>query len=422
MRRPAWASFLPITAALAGLLAAGAWSVRFGWADYRMRQETVAGTLAAIALLPGQAEYHARLAWLVSDRDPAQAAGALRRAVALNPRDARSWIELGLLAEASGDPATSEQHLLRAAAVDHQFLPRWTLANYYFRHDDAPGFWLWAKQAAAVVYDPQPLFRLCARVAQDGNLIARLEIRNPQVRAAYLSYLLDQNRVDLISPAVHRLLEQNREGDVPLLLAACQRLLEAGRVDQAALVWNRLAHAGRVPFPAPAGVGDQLLANGAFNVPPASRGFDWRLPVVEGIGASEEEPHGLRLTFSGREPEDCEALAQWVPLPDRTPARPQYRLSFQYRTQGIAPAAGLAWRITDAIGGAVLSQGPSLASEADTVGQWSFDAPAACRLVRLSLRYHRTPGTTRMEGVLVLRSVALQPVAQPPIEGSRVRK
>ena len=43
-------------------------------------------------------------------------------------------------------------------------------------------------------------------------------------------------------------------------------------------------------------------------------------------------------------------------------------------------------------------------------------------VVRLALRYHRTSGTTRMEGYLVLRNVALKPVAQLPIFGARVKK
>ncbi len=385
-----------------------------------MRQETVGGTEAAIALTPDQAEYYARLAWLLSDDNPQKAKDALRRAVALNPWDARSWIELGLQAEAEGDDSTAKQCLLRAADVDKKFLPRWTLANYYFRHYDEAMFWLWAKAAAAMVYgDAQPLFQLCGRVEEDGKLIDRLEIRNPDVRAGYLSYLLGQNRVDLIGLAVHQLLEENRLADVPLLLTACERLLEARRVDEAAGVWNRLAEAGRVPFKTPAGEGEQLVANGSFAAPPSSRGFDWRLPVVEGVSVSrEEESRGLRVTFSGGEPEDCEALLQWVPLRGKM----HYKLSFEYRTQGIASGVGLGWRITDAGSGTILSQGPSLASEPDADTQLSFETPVECRLVRLALRYHRTPGTTRMEGYLVVRNVALKPAAQSPIEGVRVRK
>jgi tetratricopeptide (TPR) repeat protein len=384
-----------------------------------MRQETVSATEAAIALSPDQSEYFARLAWLMSNHDPRKAKEALQRAVALNPWDARSWIELGLRAEAEGDGATSEECLLRAAKADHTFLPRWTLANYYFRHDDLAKFWFWAKQSAAMVYgDAQPLFLLCGRVEEDGKLIDRLQIRAPEVQAGYLSYLLGKNRADLIGPAVARLAAANREADVSLLMSACERLLEAGRIDEAAEVWNRQAAAGRVGFRTPAGEGEQLAANGDFAVVPASHGFDWRLPPVDGVSVSrEDDGQGLRVTFSGREPEDCEVLAQLVPVREKM----QYELGFMYRTRGIANGQGLGWRITDANRGTALGEGGGVASEGDAEGRLTFATPAECRLVRLALRYHRSPGTTRMEGFLILRRVAVKP-AQLPIDGSRVRK
>jgi hypothetical protein len=254
-------------------------------------------------------------------------------------------------------------------------------------------------------------------VEEDGKLIDRLRIRAPDVRAAYLSYLMGRNRVDLIGPAVQRVVEDNRESDIPLLMTACERLLEAGRVAGAAEVWNRQAEAGKVAFRTPAGDGEQLVANSDFAASPASRGFDWRLPAVDGVSVSREEnSQGLRVTFSGREPEDCEALVQFVPVREKM----QYELKFVYRTRGIASGRGLGWRITDAGRGTVLGDGSGAASEEDTEGRLRFETPAECGLVRLALRYHRSPGTTRLDGFLILRKVAMRP-AQLPIDGSRVR-
>ena len=267
------------------------------------------------------------------------------------------------------------------------------------------------------------LYSVCAaRVAEDGKLIDRLQIQNPDARAGYLSYLLGQNRVDLIGPAVRRLLQDNREADAPLLWQACDRLLEARRVDEAAEISNRQADAGRAPPRASAAGEEQLIVNSDFAAPPASRGFDWRLPVVEGISFSrEDESRGLRVTFSGRQPEDCEALVQLVAVHGLVP----YDLSFVYRTQGLANARGIAWRITDAGGnagdGAMLGEGAVSASDTDATGRVSFQTRAACRLVRLALTYRRAPGTTRPEGSLVLRKVTLKPAPQPPIDGSRVK-
>ena len=267
--------------------------------------------------------------------------------------------------------------------------------------------------------DAQPLFRLCGRVAEDGKLIDRLQIQNPDARAGYLSYLLGQNRVDLIVPAVRRLLQENRDADGPLLWQACERLLEARRVDEAAEIWNRQADAGRAPSRTLAGEGQQLIVNSDFAAPPASRGFDWRLPAVEGISFSrEDESRGLRVTFSGRQPEDCEALVQLVAIHGQVP----YELSFVYRTRGASPAQRASHGGSPMRGdGAVLGEGAVPASDADTTGRLSFRMPAECRLVRLALTYHRAPGTTRLEGFLVLRKVTLKPAPQPPIDGSRVK-
>lgn len=406
-----------MAAALAGLVTAGVVSILSGWADYQAGRETVVATADAIALAPGRAEYYARLAWLLSDRDPHRAKQALERAAALNPADARSWIELGLRAEGDGDSLTSERDLLHAADVDKTFLPRWTLANYYLRRDDRAKFWQWAKEAAPMVYgDGASLFQLCGRVAEDGNLIERLDIRNPETRFAYLGYLLGRNRVDLIGPALHRLLEAKRPGDAPLLLRACDRLLETNRVGQAAEIWNSLADQGSVPFRTPAGEGEQLIANDSFRVPPSSQGFDWRLPVVAGVSASLDESRGLRVTLSGREPEDCELLLQLVPV------RPKmaYQLRFRYRTQDIATGAGLEWQLTDVKSGVVLGEGSIPASEQDTEGGGWFET-AGASLARLALRYHRALGTTRSEGSLILQNVKLKPSAQSPIDGTRVR-
>lgn len=411
--------FMAMSVLIAGFAAAAAWSVRLGLADYWFQQETIMGTVKAIALTPDQAACYVRLA-LLSDDDPARATEALKRAVVLNPSDARSWIELGLRFEVNGENGMAEKCMLRAAEVDKKYLPRWTLANYYFRRNDIARFWFWAKAAAEMIYgDPLPMFRLCARITEDGNLIDRLDIRKTDVRASYLSYLLGQGRIDLIARSSRQLLDANRESDVRLLLTSCDRLLDGDRVDEALGIWNRLARAHRIPFLAAA---ESAITNGNFAVAPTSLGFDWRLPSVDGISAAREENDGgLRLTFSGRQPEQCESLAQFVPVRENTP----YELRFRYRTSGVTAGTGLGWRITDSSGARMLTEPEGLSSDSEAKARLSFATPAGCRLVRLALVYRRVPGTTRIEGFIVLRQIALKPVVQLPSEGllrSRVMK
>lgn len=392
--------------ALAGLAAAAGWSLRVVWADYLARQETLEATEGALRWTPSQAAYHFRLGVLTAEKEPARSMAAMERAVALNPEDAGSWIELGLRLEADGKVDRAEQCLLRAAEADRQYLPRWTLVSFYLRRKDTEKFWAWARVSAEMVYgDATPLFRLCGQVTEDGELIERIGIERPEVRANYVSYLMDRGRVDVIMPAARKVLEGNREADVPVMMAACDRLLDGKRAEGAMEVWNRLAERHRIPFGAVSGMGP-TVTNGTFATAPTSHGFDWRLPATEGVSvAGEERTPGLRLTFSGEQPESCELLAQFVPVREET----AYELKFAYRTPGIRPGTGLRWRVMDAGGGGTLAEGDSLSSEEEQPGAVSFRTPAGCRMARIALEYRRTAGTTRIAGFVVLRSVDVRP-------------
>ncbi len=399
-RMALWAAFV------AGMAAAGEWSVRLGRADAWFRTETVAGTEKALALTPDQAAYSVRLALLVTEDDPARAVAALRRAVALDPSDARAWIELGLRYEAGGNGVLAERALLRAAQESRTYLPRWTLANFYYRRGDTDRFWQWAKAAVPMIWgDPLPLFQLCGRVSEDGELLGRLDIRQPQWRAAYLFYLLDEGRADLAGPAVRRLMESQREAGTPLLLRACDRLLEAGRAGDARAIWDGLVASRGIR-----GSGG-LLFNGDFAAPPSGHGFDWRLSQPEGVSAAREEtPAGLRLTFSGGQAESIEPMAHLAAVEPDT----AYELRFDYRTSGIAADAGPRWRVADASRDARIAEGESLASEEPITGSLRFQTPPGCRLLRITLACQRRPGAMRIAGFLILRNVKLLPAGQPP--------
>ena len=132
---------------------------------------------------------------------------------------------------------------------------------------------------------------------------------------------------------------------------------------------------------------------------------DWRLPKIDGVSASADEGGGLRLTFSGSQPENCEPLVQFVPVQENT----DYELKFEYRTHGIAAGSGLAWRITDPNGGKTLVDAGNLDAENEEAGRVSFVTPAGCQFARLAMAYRRVLGTTRIQGFVVLRKVEMKP-------------
>ncbi len=185
---------LRIIAAL-GLAVASFFSVRRARADAEFRRGTPEGVTRAVDLAPSNGEYLLFRA-LQLDYDGADAAPLLERAAAVNPMNSTPRIRLGLGAEIRGDNSSAERWLLDAARVDHQFEPRWTLANFYFRRENFPEFWTWLRSALEISYgDRRPAFDLAWRASAQAKEIARAIPDRREVVAASLGYLLDTHRI-----------------------------------------------------------------------------------------------------------------------------------------------------------------------------------------------------------------------------------
>jgi hypothetical protein len=347
------------------------------------------------ALSGNNATYYQRWA----DLEPARAQAALRGALKANPRASAVWIELGLMAEHSGDEAESARDLAQAAQVDRQYLPAWTLANYSFRRGDAAGFWPAAARAAALAYDDlRPLLELCDRMEPDpGIALARLAglRRSARLERAYLDLLIGKNRLEAAQAVARLMLARPSPENTKRLTDFTERLIAAGGETPALEIWNGLGKFTKVG--SPNGV---VLTNGDFATSPSGAGFDWRLTAPPGLVA-RWNPSTLRFSFSGSEPEDCALLEQWIPLAVR-----RYRLSFEYQTAAMPAATGLRWAITprDRAG----YQSPGLASALSwQESRWSF-APEQAGLARMRFLYHREPGTARTDGRIELRHVRLE--------------
>lgn len=395
-----------------GVAALGAglyWSLGFAYADLLFWRDARESVQRAARLVPGSSRYQARLAVLLdAEGDHAGAAAALESALAANPRDAASWVALGLRREMDGDSGGAERCLLQAAGVDRTYDPRWALANFYFRRGDRDRFWLWAKRAAEMACgDMRPLFRLCWNATEDpAAILSRVIPQRPEVLRQYLAFLLEEGALGPAASLAATLAAHAEPEDVPVLLDACDRLLDSQNAGGSLPVWNALC-ARKLIAAAELSPGQgRCLTNRAFASAPTSRGFDWRLPAVEGVSISRAEANPfLRVSFSGRQPERCEVLWQYVPL---IPGA-RHRFEFEYRTSGIEAGGGLRWRISGVIAGGwkPLADLADLSSEGWSRGAVAFETPAELRLARLALVYQRAPGTTRIEGAVWLRDLGL---------------
>jgi hypothetical protein len=377
------------TLALAALGIAVWFSIVLARADSYFRVATPEAVRRAVEIAPRNTEYLALRA-LQLDYEGVDSTALTEKIAALNPMSSAPRIKLGLAAEIRGDAAGGERWLLDAARVDHQFEPRWTLANFYFRAGDKPDeFWKWMRAALEVSYgDRTPAFDLCWRVSSDGDEILRRAIPDRQeVVGAYLAYLLRTSKSQ-IEGAARRLAAYHDASDLPLLFGACDQLL-AARDPAAVDIWRLTGQA------APAGI-----FNGDFASVPLNHGFDWRMIESPGVThVNLDTPPGHRIAFSGQQPESCSLLLQTL----RLVAGKTYRLQWEARATGIKSPTGLAWTIC--------GQHAALPPSAEwATGALNFTALEI--FSRLELGYQRPVGESRAEGNVELRHIRLAEVVQ----------
>jgi len=395
-------------AAACGLaaMAAACWVVRIAWADRLSRANDEASVARAVRLAPGNADLRLRLA-SITEAAGGDATAALTAAAAIDPDNATVFVRLGLAAEMRGDFDGAERALLQAAHVSRKFEPRWTLANYYCRRADSGRFWPWAKEALLKSYgDPTPIFQLCWKMSQDPNLI--LERAIPERRTIlnpYLAFLLKANHPDAAEPVIAKLGSLATMDDRPVLLAWCDRQLEAGSVEAPLSLWNTLCARRLLPYPALEPGTGASLTDGAFREDAGTGGFGWRFASLPGVRPGHNvSPPYVWFAFDGGQPESCEPLTQYLPLAPGA----RYRLRFEYRTAEVPVESGLRLSVFDFRTGKDLGGASPRLSSADWTAGESYFTALNTRLARLALSYRRLPGTTRIEGTLFLRRLSLE--------------
>jgi hypothetical protein len=341
------------------------------------------------------AAYFERLAELDGDR----ASDFLDAALRANTRQSSIWIAKGLAEERAKAPAAAERDLLQAAFFDHQYLPAWTLANFYFRQNRPAGFWVWARRAAALTYDDfRPLLALAQAMEADprvaledlgGGEASPLRAR---LLDSDLDYLVEQSRLGEAQQVARLLLARKSPADTARLLEFDQRQIQAGHARDALEVWNGV-------WNDPDG---SAGANGDLTRAPSGIAFDWRLNRSEGF-SSAWQPGELTFDLSGQQLESCALLERVVAL---DPSR-RYRLRFEYVTSGLASPTGLAWELD---GEPARSLPPASAWQAGEAVLALRPSPAVdrLRLAKLRLLYRREPGTIRAPGEIQLRHVSLE--------------
>jgi hypothetical protein len=367
----------------------------------------------ALGFAHDDAEYHFRQ-WQ-GRTDANWDSAELDRALALNPRHSAAWIARGLLEETGGDQSRAETTLLHLAQIDRTYLPRWTLASLYLRHGDLANFWIWARQAAEMAYDPAALFQLCWQASDDAREILERAIPpEPGIRRAYFDFLLRTKRLEAAQPLAEEIGRTAGLSDQARLLEYCDIEIARRLVKPALEVWNVLAARRVIPYGALDPKAGLSLTNGNFDAPPLMRGFDWSARRVEGASLSfDTSAHEMAVSFEGREAESCDFVEEYVPVLSEAP----YRFRYRYRTRDLEAKTGLGFSVLDARTGGEFAASDIPAS----FGDWGettilFSPPAGCDLLRILLHYRRPSGSVRAEGGAVFKQMTLALLADRSAE------
>lgn len=345
-----------VLAGLAVFILMTIWIVRACIADQINNTPTYANVERAVRLDPDNAEYHLRLArmaqYSVENMDPELAMAQLLDAARLSPRDPQPWLELSAAQGFQGDMASSEASLRRADSLAPN-LPsvQWVIGNFFLLHGNLDeAFRHFNIVLAGSRQYNQILFSTAWKATDDGaKILSELIPDKVSTEIDYLYYLLSQKQYPE-SEAVWKRIAASSETFPPWVTTGyIDRLINAQRPDEAALVWNDLQSKGLIK-PTYQPRADNLLVNGDFEEDLLKMGFDWRIRNHEGVyvgldGTTFRSPsRSLLITFSGKENVSYRGVFEFVRV---SPGR-SYRLSGFLKTDGITTDSGPRLEVYDA--------------------------------------------------------------------------
>jgi tetratricopeptide (TPR) repeat protein len=311
----------------------------------------------AIRLEPENAKYHELLgrSLALSAASLDEAIANYRTAVALNPYDARCWLDLAGAYQVAGRTSEQEESVEHAVEADPN-TPHvaWEAANFFLVQGDRDK----ALRYLGVVManDPQQVdaaLQLCWRVTGDANrIMTQVLPRRPDLYLSFLQLLISRQEVAAAENVWNQLIALNQEFAPKLSFPYFRLLLAKQEVAAAQTAWQQISGLNR-SLQAYLPSRENLVVNGGFEENVLNGGFDWWFQsnphAALAIDTSEFSAgtRSLSITFDGQSAGDA-GIFQFVPVKPNT----EYEFSAQYRAQELDTASGPRFSLADPYGGA----------------------------------------------------------------------
>ncbi len=375
---------------------------RIALSAYLLRKPSIDAVLRAAKLTPADEEIYLRLA----DLDPSQRGRYLRGSAELNPSDARPWLEQGFIAEAEGNQDQAELDLHQAAKLDVRSRTAWALANFYFRQNNMPGFFLWAGRYRRYADgDATGLFRLdWSRNPQAAALLSDFHPLTCKELEAMASFVEGHAGPIDLAQVEQQLASCGNNQAVSVVMDGVSHMLMADQPGTALQTWNSLHKNTAFHYAALDPATERILTNADFANELEGSGFDWRVNQTPGIRVRRlPGQHSLEFSLDGSEPEVSTLLYQPVILMTGV----TYQLHCRVQSEE-GHEKGFRWRLVELSTGKTLDSGPGGAPTwQDGSLSWNFLAPASTRTLVLAFTYIRPVGEIKTEGKVTLSDITL---------------
>jgi hypothetical protein len=366
---------------------------------------------------PANAECAARLA-IMAEQYGVTSSKLWAKALELNPYDSSLMTQAALAYETSSDPARAERTYLEAARLSQTWLPRWSLANYYYRQNRPRDVAKWARLALERGHgDRFPLYSLCRSAGFTYPEILKGVLPQGHVPSieSFMVFLRSQpgssEALGTLTTAGMQLLELVGPSPPPnpgvdQLAYAVDHLIRQGEPERAHRIWQGMK--SHRLLPPEFGPGAGVLTDAGFSgVQMAAPAFAWEMAKVEGVEVlAGTPPGGVKIELSGGQPEALVVLSQCVRLSGFT----RWVLTFESSESGDQPAGQhFRWRLEDLISHKELAP---VSVQGAGGGQWEksrlvWEVSPGLAFYRLRLNYQRPLGSSRMTGEVRIRSLRL---------------
>jgi len=278
----------------------------------------------AARLQPDNAEFHYRLGrYSLLMQDFPSAITDLTAAIALNPHDARYWLDLASANLATDNPALTQQALARAIEADPT-TPEvvWQTANYELVQGDTE---LALRRFHDLVENDDEamlkVLNVCWRATRDPDLIAEKVLPpRPDDYFTFIRFLQNKKPPQAADNVWSHLIALKRPFAPSLAFPYLDSLIGRGELAKAEEAWAQLAVAN--PEFRPYVPSDDRIVNGGFELDLLNGGLDWRYSPQQGASVviDDRRAHtgnrSLSISFEGS-PADS-GVIQLVPVHGNT--------------------------------------------------------------------------------------------------------